>query len=116
MNIHLTITISILFFFAIIIYFLRKNVFSLKYSLLWLLTALFMIILCVFPNLLIFISSTLGFEIPSNALFTILLGFVIIILLQQTSVISYQSEKIKTLVQVISLLEKRIREIEELER
>jgi type II secretory pathway component PulJ len=41
------------------------------------------------------------------------LGFVVIILLSLTSIVSKQNERIKTLVQANTLLEKRIRELEE---
>jgi len=59
------------------------------------------------------IAGLLGFELASNALFSLLLGFVIVILLSLTAIVSRQSERIKTLVQTTALLEKRIRELEE---
>jgi hypothetical protein len=114
-NIVLQISIvsGVIFFFGVIILLLRKNAFSLKYALLWLLTAAAMLALAIFPGILTRISHALGFEVASNALFTLLLGFVIIILLQQTAIVSQQSEKIKNLGQTNALLEKRIRELEE---
>ena len=113
MILQISIIIGVLFFFAMIILLLRKSSFTLKNALLWLLTATMMLFFGVFPQLLGYLSGLLGFELPVNALFTLLLGFVIIILLQQTAVISRQSENIKTLVQSNALLEKRIRELEE---
>ena len=71
-----------------------------------------MLVFGIFPQLLDYLSVLLGFELPVNAVFTLLLGFVIIILLQQTASISRQSENIKTLIQTNALLEKRIRELE----
>jgi len=114
-NIILQISIiaGVLFLFALILFFLRKNAFSLKYALLWLLSVTVMLIISIFPDILTHIAHILGFEVPANALFTLLLGFVIIILLQQTANISQQADKIKTLVQINALLEKRIRELEE---
>jgi len=114
-NIILQISIiaGVLFLFGLILFFLRKNAFSLKYALLWLLSVTVMLILGIFPDILIYIAHLLGFEVPANALFTLLLGFIIIILLQQTANISQQADKIKTLVQTNALLEKRIRELED---
>lgn len=103
---------GVAFFTLLILLFLRKKAFSFKYALLWLLTATAMLLLGIFPKILINISRALGFEVASNALFTLLLGFVIVILFQLTAIASQQSEKIKTLVQVNALLEKRIRELE----
>ena len=102
-----------LLFILLIIVLLRKGAFSLKYSLLWLMTAVLLLIIGVFPQILVAVAYLLGFELASNALFTFLLGFLILILLQQTAVISRQNERIKTLSQSIALLEKRVRELEE---
>jgi hypothetical protein len=93
-------------------YFLRKKALSLKYSLLWLLSALAMLVLSIFPSVLFFFADLLGFTLASNALFAILLGFVIVILLSLTSIVSRQNEHIKTLTQANALLEKRVRELE----
>jgi hypothetical protein len=105
--------IGVVFFFGIIIFFLRKKALSLKYTLLWLVSAFVMLIVSIFPSILVFISEKLGFQVVSNALFALVLGFVLIILLSLTSIVSKQTEKIKTLVQVIAILEKRVRELEE---
>ena len=99
-------------FLGIIIFFLRKNTLSLKYALIWLFSDLGMLILSIFPSVLAYIANFLGFVLLSNAVFTILLAFVIIISLQITSVVSRQSEEIKKLAQANALLEKRVRELE----
>ena len=112
MILQISIVIGVLLFFGLIILLMRKSSFSLRNSLLWLLTATVMLVFGIFPQLLDYLSVLLGFELPVNAVFTLLLGFVIIILLQQTASISRQSENIKTLIQTNALLEKRIRELE----
>jgi len=104
--------IGIFCFLGIIVLFLKRNALSLKYSLLWLLSTFLMLIISIFPNISVYIAMLLGFELPSNAIFSLLLGFTILILLSLTSIVSRQNEKIKTLVQVNALLEKRIRVLE----
>lgn len=104
---------GVVLFLGLILLFLRKKAFSLRYALLWLLTATVMLLFGIFPGILSRISIALGFQVASNALFTLLLGFIIIILLQQTAIVSQQAEKIKALAQMNALLEKRIRELEE---
>jgi hypothetical protein len=110
---YFTLIIGIVFFFGIIIFFLKKNALSLKYTLLWLISCFVMLLVSIFPGILVFISEKLRFQVVSNALFTLVLGFVLMILLSLTSIVSKQTEKIKTLTQVIALLEKRVRELEE---
>ena len=113
MALQISILIGVLFFLGMIIFLMRKNSISLRNALLWFLTGAVMLVFGIFPRILGFISDFLGFDLPSNAFFTLLLGFVILILLQQTAVISRQTESIKTLTQANALLEKRIRELEE---
>jgi len=104
---------GVLFFFGIIIFFLRKNALSLRYTLLWLGSGFIMLLVSIFPGIIAFISKILGFQVASNALFVLILGFFLVILLSLTSIVSRQTDKIKTLAQAIALLEKRIREMEE---
>jgi len=101
-------------FFCIIIILIKKQTLSLKYSLLWLFATLVMLIISIFPGILRFFADLFGFELSSNALFSLLFGFIIIILLSLTSIVSKQTDKIKTLVQNNSLLEKRLRELEKI--
>lgn len=105
--------VGLVLFFVLVIFFLRKNALSLKYTLLWLISGFVMLLVSIFPGILIFISKILGFQVASNALFALILGFFLMILLSLTSIVSGQTEKIKTLAQAIALLEKRIREMEE---
>ena len=113
MILQIAIIIGVLFFFGMIVFLLRKKALSLRNALLWLLTATVMLIFGIFPDLLSYLSGLLGFELPVNALFSLLLGFVILILLHHTAIISRQSESIRTLIQANALLEKRIRELED---
>ena len=110
---QVSIVSGVVVFFALILLFLRRKAFSLKYALLWMAAATVMLVFGVFPQVLLRLAHALGFEVASNALFTLLLGFVIVILLQQTAIVSRQTEKIKTLAQTTALLEKRVRELEE---
>ena len=110
---QVSVIVGVICFFMLILLFLRKNTLLLKYALIWLLTATVMLIFSLFPGILVSIARALGFELASNALFALLLGFVIIILLQLTAAVSRQSENVKTLIQTNALLEKRIRELEE---
>jgi len=104
---------GLVFLFGLVIFLLRKNALSLKYTLLWLFSIFVMLAVSIFPGILTFISEIFGFQVASNALFSLILGFLLIILLSLTSIVSRQNEKIKTLVQVIAILEKRVRELED---
>lgn len=91
---------------------LKNKKISLKYTLLWLLSGLLLVILVVFPSILSSISTLFGFQSSMNGLVVMLIAFVIIIVMSITSIVSNQSRKIQNLVQYSAMLEKRIRELE----
>lgn len=109
-NIVVLVVISI--YLVTILYLLKKKKIYLKYALLWLLTGVFMIVLTIFPQLLQGLFSLCGFEVYSNGLFAVLCFFILLILLALTSIVSKLNDKSRRLIQVIALLEKRIRELE----
>lgn len=106
------ILLAIALYFVILIVLLRKKQLTLRYTLLWLFSGLVMLVLTLFPHLLGGISSMLGFQVQTNALFAILFFFTLLILMSLTSIISRQNEYIKRLVQQTALLEKRLRDLE----
>ena len=72
-----------------------------------------MLILSVFPRLISVFSNAVGIYDPVNALFAAIMFFVIIILMSLTAIVSKLNDKNKRLIQVIAILEKRVRELEE---
>lgn len=99
-------------YFIFILIFLKKKAISLKYTLLWLFAGFFMGIMVIWPQVLTWIIRIIGIESNMNGLFVLAIGFLMAILMSITSIVSRQSEKIKSLVQHIAMLEKRIRELE----
>ncbi len=105
--------IGTILYFIVILSFLRKKSMTLKYSLLWILGGIVMLIAAIFPGTMVFVSNLLGIELASNAVFALGLFFLMLILMSMTSIVSIQSEKIKRMTQAMALMEKRIRELEE---
>ena len=108
----ITLLIGLALYFFIILMLLKNKKISLKYTLLWLLSGLLLVILVVFPSILSSISTLFGFQSSMNGLVVMLIAFVIIIVMSITSIVSNQSRKIRNLVQYSAMLEKRIRELE----
>lgn len=111
-NLRIALIVAVIFYFALILVFLKHKALELKYTLLWLLSGFVMGIMVVWPGVLIFFRSILGITDNMNALFLMGIGFVIIILMSLTSIVSKQANKIKNLSQEIGMLEKRVREME----
>ena len=92
---------GVIIFFIIVLLLLKKRSLSLKYTLLWLLAGL------------VVLAHLSGIETPMYALFVVCIGFMLCILMALTSIVSKQNQKITTLIQMVGIYEKRMREVEE---
>ena len=109
----ITLLVGLLVYFFIILMLLKYKEISLKYTLLWLLSGLLLVLLVIFPSILTWLSNVLGFQSNMNGLMVTGVAFIIMIIMSLTSIVSKQSSKIRNLVQYTSMLEKRIRDLEQ---
>ncbi len=91
---------------------IRREKLKERYSLLWLATALSMFLLSFCTNLLDNIAHFIGIKIPSNALFFIGTIFLMLIIFYLTIIVSGLSGKNERLAQEITLLKKRMEDVE----
>ena len=103
---------AVICYFVVILKFLKDKALSLKYTLLWIFAGIAMAILIIFPNILTWFINLFGIQSNMNGLFLFCIAFIIMILMSITSIVSRQNRKIRTLIQEIGILEKRIRELE----
>ena len=96
----------------VIFYMLKKNLLSVKDSLLWLFFAAALILFAAVPYVVYVLRDILNIEIPVNLVFVLLFCFVLLVLLSVSVAISQLAEKAKRLAQSNALLEKRVRELE----
>ncbi len=114
-TLRITLSIAVVCYFVLVLYYLKKRMLELKYTLLWLAAGVVMGIMIFFPQLLVSFVRILGIESNMNGLYVLCIAFIIAILMTLTSIVSRQTLKIRTLIQEISMMEKRIRELEEKE-
>ncbi len=105
--------VGVLLYILLIIYLMKKGRMSLKYSLVWFLAGLVLLICAIFPQLVGAVTDLLGIYSEVNGVFFVGVCFILLIILSLTSIVSGLSERIRTLVQTQSMLEKRVRELEE---
>lgn len=105
--------IGLMLYFVGILILLRNKTISLRYTLMWIFSGVIMTILVIFPEILEIIAKILGIKLASNAVFAMVLFFVLLILLSLTGIVSSLNEKNKRLTQTIAIMGKRIRELEE---
>ena len=97
---------------AIIFYMLKKNLLSVKYSLLWLFFAAALILFAAVPYVVYVLRDILNIEIPVNLVFALLFCFVLLVLLILSVAVSDYADRLKRLTQENAMLEKRVRELE----
>lgn len=113
-TLRLTLIVVLIIYFIIILKLLKDKSLSLKYSLTWIFSGIAMLILVIFPQILLWVFSKIGIQGYMNGFFLMCIGFAIIIMMSLTSIVSRQNRKIRTLIQENAILEKRVREIEEI--
>lgn len=86
----------------------RKRRIELKYTLVWFLVAILLLIFDAFPSLLNGLTRLLGITLPINMLFFLGFGFILLIIFSQTVIISNLTRRDKRHTQEIAMLNKRI--------
>lgn len=84
---------------------IRKHKLNIDDAIIWILWAIVLLILSVFPDLAIYVAYKLGFMSTSNFIFSLFTFFLYIILFFQTIKISALKEKNKELIQKLSIKE-----------
>lgn len=97
---------------ACIFFLLKKNVLSVKYSLLWLLCGSGLLLIAICPYVVFVIRDLFDMVMPSNVVFLILFGFVLLLLLSHSVAVTELSHKCQRQAQSIALLEERVRSLE----
>lgn len=112
-NLRITLCIAVVCYFIIIVHYLKNKMLELKYSLIWLVAGVVMGIFIFFPQLLKEFIHILGIESLMNGLFILCISFIIVLLMMLTSIVSRTTVKMRSLIQTVAILEKRVRELED---
>lgn len=112
----MSLKLQIVFIFASIVTFLfvilkiRKHGLSIDDGIIWILWAILLLIISIFPGIPAWISENLGFMSTSNFIFCLFIFFLYIMLFSQTAQISKLREKNKELIQKLSINEYKKKE------
>jgi hypothetical protein len=95
--------------FVVLLELVRRRRLLERYAILWLFSAVALLGLAVWKDLLNKIAHAMGIYSPPNALFAIAFGFVLVLLLHFSLAVSKLAEQNKVLAQRVALLEERQR-------
>ena len=85
-----------------------------RYALLWLFSAVILLVLAVWKGALGLISHAIGVFYPPTALFVVAFGFILFLLLHFSLAVSRLTDQTKVLAQRLALVEARLRQHREL--
>ena len=114
LSLHIIVILGSVAFLMFILYLMKKGKMEVKYSIIWLAFSLCMLIFACFPYTVLVLNDIAGVIDPVNFIFFTQIIFILLILLSVSAVISGFSRKIKQLAQANAILEKRVRELEEI--
>ena len=100
------------FIFLMVIELIRRDHLKERYSLIWLAASIVLLVFSSWRELLHFIALRLGIYYPPSFLFLLAIGFLIVLLLHFSTVISSQSDHNKRLAQEIGVLKSRLARLE----
>lgn len=103
MNNIIFIIVSVLVMVFIIIS-VKKSTLSIKESFYWFLSTILMLILSIFPNIIDSLAKVMRISYPPSLLFVICIIFLVLMIFRSNNMIADQNEKIRYLIQEISIL------------
>ena len=107
MNLKISAIIFLLFVILFVLHLVRKEKISIKYSLVWILPCIVLLIFVLVPGFLTWTTNLLGFQTASNMVLSLLIGLLMVITIALTVIVSKQKEQIRLLVQEVSLLKEK---------
>lgn len=91
---------------------IRRGRLNLSYSLLWLFLSGVMLLVLIVPQVVDGLTRLMGIDLPINMVLTAFAFFSLAMLFFLTVTASRANEKVRSLVQQMALLEKRVRDLE----
>lgn len=87
---------------------LKKGKIPMKFALAWYIPAFGIVLLALVPNIFVFIANILGFQTISNLVIGMLFVILFLIIIALTIIIASQTNKINSLIQEVSILNKKV--------
>jgi hypothetical protein len=101
-----------LFLILLVSIILRKGRMPIKFAIVWYIPAIIIIILALVPDFFVFFAYIFGFQTISNLVIGVLFVLMILIIMALTILIAGLNTKINLLIQEISVLKKKVNDIE----
>lgn len=111
-SLKIALVVILLIYIFIILKAVKKKNMRINYLIFWSITGILLIIALLVPNFVDNVSKFLGFELPINMIFSFAIFIILYLIFDLTKLITKEQNKNITLIQEISILKKRVEELE----
>ena len=101
------ITLSALALVMVIRSVIKSNM-HIRYSIVWIIVGLILLLMAIFPNIIYFLAHAAGIEVPANAVFLITIGLLYILQFYSYLTLSKQNKEIRDLNYEIAEIKKKL--------
>jgi hypothetical protein len=111
LRIQILAVVLLLGLILVVIELVRRRKLMERYAIVWLTAGIALLLLSVFNGVIDAVALAIGIYYPPSALFIVAFGFVSLVLLHFSTVVSSLTDQNKILAQRLALMEKRVREL-----
>lgn len=115
-TLRITLVVVLILYFIILFIFLKRRSIELRYTLLWILCGALMALMLLSPKGFTALINFFGITGTMNGLFLMFIALLIMICMSLTAIVSAQSRKLRTLIQQMAIMDKKLQELEKKQR
>lgn len=115
-TLRVTLVVVLILYFIILFIFLKRRSIELRYTLLWILCGVLMALMLLSPKGFTTLINFFGITGTMNGLFLMFIALLIMICMSLTAIVSAQSRKLRTLIQQMAIMDKKLQELEKEQR
>lgn len=93
------------FFLAMVLRTVSRKKLQVQYALIWILLSIGTFLLAIIPGVAEWLSTLVGIETPSNFIYLLAILALLVLTFSLTVIVSKQSQKIKSIIQSVSIKE-----------
>lgn len=112
-TLRIALIILTLVYIGIIIKAIKNKKIQVSFSIFWIFTGLVLIVALAIPNVIVFISHILGFELTTNMIFCVTIFIAFYLIFNLNIMLAKETKKNIVLIQEISIMKNTIQQLEE---
>lgn len=111
-NLRIGLLIASIISLLFVIVSVKRKKLNIKYSIVWILWAMFALLMAIFPETFYMFSRLIGIELPVNAVFLIMIGLLYALTFYAYVMVSKHNDEIIQLTYEVATLKKKIEDLE----